>query len=139
MRILVARDVALLKTECDVTLGLAVVLVGKDPASSVYVRTKARQPQAIGFNSHQFLLPVDVGEAELLHLIESLNTDDSIDGILVQLPLPDQIDRWRVLGAINPAKDVDGFHPYNVGRLAVGRPALVPCTPLGSSILSRAS
>ncbi|ODM74972.1 bifunctional methylenetetrahydrofolate dehydrogenase/methenyltetrahydrofolate cyclohydrolase FolD [Bradyrhizobium elkanii] len=131
LRARVARDVALLQAECNVIPGLAVVLVGKDPASSVYVKTKAKQAQAVGFNSRQFLLPSNVGEAELLELIEELNTNDAIDGILVQLPLPGHINRWRVLEAINPAKDVDGFHPYNVGRLAAGRPALVPCTPLG--------
>lgn len=127
----IARDVALLQAECNVTPGLAVVLVGKDPASSVYVKAKARQAESVGVKSQQFLLPSNVGEAELLKLVEDLNADDSIDGILVQLPLPGHIDRWRVLEAINPEKDVDGFHPYNVGRLAVGRPALAPCTPLG--------
>ncbi|MGY4319225.1 hypothetical protein ACVWW1_008552 [Bradyrhizobium sp. JR3.5] len=127
----VARDVAFLQAECNVTPGLAVVLIGKDPASSVYVKAKARQARAVGFKSEQFLLPSNVGEPELLGLIEDLNADDSIDGILVQLPLPGHIDRWRVLEAINPAKDVDGFHPYNVGRLAAGRPTLTPCTPLG--------
>ncbi|WP_375784841.1 bifunctional methylenetetrahydrofolate dehydrogenase/methenyltetrahydrofolate cyclohydrolase FolD [Bradyrhizobium sp. Pha-3] len=131
LRARVARDVALLQAEWNVTPGLAVVLVGKDPASSVYVKTKARQAQAVGFKSQQFLLPGSVGEAELLELIGNLNADKSIDGILVQLPLPEHIDRWRVLEAIHPAKDVDGFHPYNVGRLAAGRPALAPCTPLG--------
>lgn len=127
----VARDVALLQAKWNVTPGLAVVLVGKDPASSVYVKTKARKAQSVGVKSQQFLLPSNVDETELLELIEELNADDSIDGILVQLPLPRHIDRWRVLDAINPDKDVDGFHPYNVGRLATGRPALVPCTPLG--------
>lgn len=131
LRARVARDVALLEAEWNVTPGLAVVLVGEDPASSVYVKTKARQARAVGFKSQQFLLPGDVSEAELLELIEELNIDESIDGILVQLPLPGHIDRWRVLEAIHPAKDVDGFHPYNVGRLAAGRPALAPCTPLG--------
>lgn len=131
VRARVARDVALLKMQRNVTPGLAVVLVGNDPASSVYVKTKARQALAVGFKSQQFLLPAHVDQPELLRLIEELNGDDSIDGILVQLPLPGHIDRWRVLEAINPSKDVDGFHPYNVGRLAAGRPALVPCTPLG--------
>ncbi|MFK4654242.1 methylenetetrahydrofolate dehydrogenase (NADP+)/methenyltetrahydrofolate cyclohydrolase [Bradyrhizobium japonicum] len=131
LRARVARDVALLQAQCNVTPGLAVVLVGKDPASSVYVTTKARQAQAMGFKSQQVLLPSTVGEAELLDVIEELNVDDTIDGILVQLPLPEHIDRWRVLETINPAKDVDGFHPYNIGRLAAGRPALAPCTPLG--------
>lgn len=131
LRARVARDVALLKAQCNLTPGLAVVLVGSDPASSVYVRTKGRQAQAVGFKSQQFLLPDSVSEDQLLKLIEQLNTDDSIDGILVQLPLPGHVDRWRVLEAIDPAKDVDGFHPYNLGRLAAGRPALAPCTPLG--------
>ncbi|MCP1909599.1 methylenetetrahydrofolate dehydrogenase (NADP+)/methenyltetrahydrofolate cyclohydrolase [Bradyrhizobium elkanii] len=131
LRARVARNVTLLKAEYNVTPGLAVVLVGKDPASSVYVKTKAKQAQAVGFNSRQFLLPSNVGEVELLELIEELNANDAIDGILVQLPLPGHINRCRVLEAINPAKDVDGFHPYNVGRLAAGRPALAPCTPLG--------
>lgn len=131
LRARVARDVASLKAEWSVIPGLAVVLVGKNPASSVYVKTKARQAQALGFKSQQFLLPGNVGEAELLEVIEELNADESIDGILVQLPLPGHIDHWRVLEAIDPAKDVDGFHPYNVGRLAAGRPALTACTPLG--------
>lgn len=131
LRARVARDVASLQVEYNVTPGLAVVLVGQDPASRVYVKTKAKQAQAVGFKSRQCLLPSNVDEAHLLELIEELNTDDSIDGILIQLPLPDHIDRWRVLEAINPAKDVDGFHPYNVGRLAAGRPVLAPCTPLG--------
>jgi len=131
LRARIARDVALLQAECNVTPGLAVVLVGKDPASSIYVKTKANHARAAGFNSRQFLLPGNAGEAELLELIEELNADDSVDGILVQLPLPGHINRWRVLEAINPTKDVDGFHPYNVGRLAAGRPALAPCTPLG--------
>lgn len=138
MRAVVARDVASLKAQCDFTPGLAVVLVGNDPASSIYVRTKAKQAQAAGFKSQQFLLPDNVGEAELLDLIQALNADNSIDGILVQLPLPGHIDCWRVLEAIDPAKDVDGFHPYNVGRLAAGRPALVPCTPLGVVYLIKA-
>lgn len=131
LRVVVARDVALLQAECNVSPGLAVVLVGDDPASAVYVRTKARQAQAVGIQSRQFQLPSNVSEAELLTLIDRLNEDDSVDGILVQLPLPEHINRWRVLEAIDPNKDVDGFHPYNVGRLAVGRPALAPCTPLG--------
>lgn len=127
----VMRDVEFLRANCNVAPGLAVVLVGSDPASSVYVKTKAKQAQAAGFTSQQFLLPSDVGEAELLRLIEALNTDDSIDGILIQLPMPGHIDRWRVLEAINPAKDVDGFTPHNVGRLTAGQSCLAPCTPLG--------
>ncbi|MBB4398508.1 bifunctional methylenetetrahydrofolate dehydrogenase/methenyltetrahydrofolate cyclohydrolase FolD [Bradyrhizobium sp. ERR14] len=127
----VKRDVAFLRAEFNFTPGLAVVLVGTDPASSVYVKNKARQAQAVGFRSEQFLLPCTVDETELLRVIETLNVDHSIDGILVQLPLPGHIDRWRVLEAIDPAKDVDGFHPYNVGRLSAGQPSLAPCTPLG--------
>ncbi|WP_407121201.1 bifunctional methylenetetrahydrofolate dehydrogenase/methenyltetrahydrofolate cyclohydrolase FolD [Bradyrhizobium sp. STM 3561] len=131
LRARITREVALLQAEHNVTPALAVVLVGKDPASSVYVKTKAKQAQTVGIKSQQFLLPSNVDEAVLLDLIGRLNDDDSIDGILVQLPLPGHIDRWRVLEAIDPAKDVDGFHPYNVGRLSAGRPALAPCTPLG--------
>ncbi|SFK26680.1 bifunctional methylenetetrahydrofolate dehydrogenase/methenyltetrahydrofolate cyclohydrolase FolD [Bradyrhizobium sp. Gha] len=131
LRARVAWEVAVLQEECDVTPGLAVVLVGKDPASSVYVKTKTRQAEAVGLKSQQYVLPSSVTETELLTLIEALNLDESIDGILVQLPLPGHIDRLRVLEAIDPAKDVDGFHPYNVGRLAAGCPALAPCTPLG--------
>ncbi|WP_271574551.1 bifunctional methylenetetrahydrofolate dehydrogenase/methenyltetrahydrofolate cyclohydrolase FolD [Bradyrhizobium sp. CCBAU 11361] len=131
LRARVARDVALLQAKWNVTPGLAVVLVGDDPASSVYVKMKARHAQAAGLKSRQCLLPSNVSEAALLELVEELNDDESIDGILIQLPLPGHVDRWRVLEAINPAKDVDGFHPYNVGRLATGLPALAPCTPLG--------
>ncbi|MGY4167656.1 tetrahydrofolate dehydrogenase/cyclohydrolase catalytic domain-containing protein [Bradyrhizobium sp. USDA 4529] len=111
LRARVARDVALLQARCNLAPGLAVALVGKDPASSVYVKSKARHAQAVGFKSQRFLLPDKVGEDQLLRLIERLNTDESIDGIIVQLPLPDHIDRWRVLEAIDPSKDVDGFHP----------------------------
>ncbi|MGY2803814.1 bifunctional methylenetetrahydrofolate dehydrogenase/methenyltetrahydrofolate cyclohydrolase FolD [Bradyrhizobium sp. USDA 4506] len=131
LRASVARDVAKLQAACNITPGLAVVLVGNDPASSVYVKMKAKQARAVAINSRQYQLQSDVDEAELVRLIEELNADNSIDGILVQLPLPAHIDRWRVLEAIDPAKDVDGFHPYNVGRLTMGQPALTPCTPLG--------
>lgn len=137
LRARIAREVALLQAEYKVTPGLAVALVGKDPASSVYVKTKAKQGQTVGIKSQQFLLPDNVDETVLLELIGRLNTDDSIDGILVQLPLPGHIDRWRVLEAIDPAKDVDGFHPYNAGRLSAGRPALAPCTPLAAVHLIR--
>lgn len=131
LRANLAHDVALLQAEFEVNLELAVVLVGSDPASSVYVKTKAKQAQSVGITSRQYQLPSFASEAELIGLIEGLNSDHSVDGILVQLPLPGHIDRWRVLEAIDPAKDVDGFHPYNIGRLSVGQPALVPCTPLG--------
>ncbi|MBW5434060.1 bifunctional methylenetetrahydrofolate dehydrogenase/methenyltetrahydrofolate cyclohydrolase FolD [Bradyrhizobium canariense] len=131
LRASVAQEVAMLQAECNISPGLAVVLVGDDPASSVYVKMKAKQARGVAINSRQYQLPSSVGEAELMRLIEQLNADESVDGILVQLPLPEHIDRSRVLEAIDPAKDVDGFHPYNVGRLTVGRPALAPCTPLG--------
>ncbi|MCK1496705.1 bifunctional methylenetetrahydrofolate dehydrogenase/methenyltetrahydrofolate cyclohydrolase FolD [Bradyrhizobium sp. 188] len=131
IRARVKRQLAFLRANCNVTPGLAVVLIGEDPASSIYVKTKIRQAQAVGFLSRHFVLPSNVGQAELLGLIGELNVDDSVDGILVQLPLPKQIDRLRVLEGIDPGKDVDGFHPYNIGRLAVGQPALAPCTPLG--------
>ena len=114
-----------------VTPGLAVVLVGEDPASRVYVSMKEKACAAAGIFSDEHKLPVATTEAELLELIQSLNNDDRIDGILVQLPLPKHIDEGKVLEAISPAKDVDGFHPYNVGRLATGNPLFQPCTPYG--------
>lgn len=112
--------------------GLAVVLVGEDAASQVYVRNKAAQTKAVGMRSIEHRLPADTSEADLLRLVADLNADDSVDGILVQLPLPAQIDAQRVIEAIDPEKDVDGFHPVNAGRLATGLPGLVPCTPQGS-------
>lgn len=115
--------------------GLAVVLVGNDSASQVYVRTKIRQAAEVGIASFPHLLEADTSEAELLALIDSLNRDDSVDAILVQLPLPAPINERAVIEAIDPAKDVDGFHPYNVGRLSGGQPGLVPCTPLGCLLL----
>ncbi len=114
-----------------VTPGLAVVLVGEDPASRVYVSMKEKACAAAGIFSDEHKLPAETTEAELLDLIQSLNNDDRIDGILVQLPLPKHIDEGKVLEAISPAKDVDGFHPYNVGRLATGNPLFQPCTPYG--------
>ena len=111
--------------------GLAVVLVGDDPASAVYVRNKNRETQAAGMASFEHRLPDDTPEAELLALVASLNRDPAVHGILVQLPLPDGIDSAKVLRAIDPAKDVDGFHPENVGALWTGAPALAPCTPRG--------
>jgi methylenetetrahydrofolate dehydrogenase (NADP+)/methenyltetrahydrofolate cyclohydrolase len=119
------------------TPGLAVVLVGADPASQVYVKSKSRAAQACGFHSVQHDLPDTTSEAELLRLIEALNADPQIHGILVQLPLPPGIDAGRILNAVTPAKDVDGFHPVNAGLLAVGDQAraLVPCTPAGCMVL----
>ena len=115
--------------------GLAVVLVGEDPASQVYVRSKHRATVAAGMESFEHRLPADTNEAELLTLVEQLNADDTVDGILVQLPLPDGIDEQAVIAAISPDKDVDGFHVTNAGRLAVGQSGFVPCTPLGCMML----
>jgi methylenetetrahydrofolate dehydrogenase (NADP+)/methenyltetrahydrofolate cyclohydrolase len=112
--------------------GLAVVLVGEDPASQVYVASKAKQTVEIGMLSLEHKLPAETTEAALLALISQLNADPAIDGILVQLPLPAQINPERVIEAIDPAKDVDGFHPVNVGRLSIGSRAFIPCTPRGS-------
>jgi len=115
--------------------GLAVVLVGEDPASAVYVRNKAKMTVACGMESFEFRRPATIGEDELLELIEELNGDPRVDGILVQLPLPKHIDEQAVISAIDPDKDVDGFHVVNSGKLAVGLPGLVPCTPLGCLML----
>ncbi len=120
-----------------VTPGLAVVMVGENPASQTYVASKGREAKTRGFYSIQHNLPVDTSEAELLALVRTLNADPAVHGILVQLPLPDAINSTRVLEAIAPAKDVDGFHPINVGLLSIGdtRRALIPCTPAGAMIL----
>ena len=115
--------------------GLVVVLVGEDPASSVYVRSKGKACREAGMESIEHRLPETASQEELIALVKSLNADDKVDGILVQLPLPSQIDDKAVIGAIDPAKDVDGFHVVNAGRLAVGEDALVPCTPLGCLML----
>lgn len=117
--------------------GLAVVLVGEDPASQVYVASKAKQTTEIGMVSIEHKLPVETSQADLLARIAKLNADPSVDGILVQLPLPPHIDADAIIEAIDPAKDVDGFHPVNVGRLATGGKAFVPCTPRGSMRLIR--
>ncbi len=111
--------------------GLAVVLIGDNAASQVYVRNKRRTTEAVGMRSFAHDLPATVSEAQLLALIDTLNADPAVDGILVQLPLPQQIDPERVIERIDPAKDVDGFHPYNVGRLVLKMPTLRPCTPYG--------
>jgi methylenetetrahydrofolate dehydrogenase (NADP+)/methenyltetrahydrofolate cyclohydrolase len=115
--------------------GLAVVLVGEDPASMVYVRSKGRATQEAGMASFEHRLPDSVSQDELLALVDQLNEDEAVDAILVQLPLPAGIDDKAVIEAIDPAKDVDGFHPINAGRLAVGEEGLVPCTPLGCLML----
>lgn len=127
----VAVETAKLKADHGVVPGLAAVLVGEDPASQVYVRNKNKQTVEAGMNSLGETLPADTSEADLLAAIEKLNTDPAVHGILVQLPLPDQIDPHAVIDAIDPAKDVDGFHLRNVGLLATGRGGMVPCTPLG--------
>lgn len=115
--------------------GLAVVLVGDDPASQVYVGAKARACEEAGIASFEHRLPAETSEAELLALVERLNRDDTVDGILVQMPLPNGLDEQAVIAAISPDKDVDGFHVINAGRLSVGQPGFVPCTPLGCIML----
>ena len=133
----VAASAAALKGGPGIVPGLCAVLVGRDPASEVYVRSKGKAATAAGIASFQHVLPETTSEAELLALISTLNVDDRVDGILVQLPLPKHIDPQRVIDAIDPAKDVDGFHAQNVGRLWSGGKALVPCTPYGCLMLLR--
>ena len=133
----IAKAVAGLKSAHGFVPGLAVVLVGEDPASQVYVRNKAKQTAESGMLSVEHKLPAETSETDLLALVARLNADAAIDGILVQLPLPKHINSQKVLTLIDPAKDVDGFHPINAGRLATGEPALVPCTPLGCVILAK--
>ena len=135
----ISARVARLEAESGVKPGLAVVIVGENPASQVYVRNKERTATACGFKSVKHALPEDVSEKELLSLVAKLNADDSIHGILVQLPLPKHINETEVLDLILPEKDVDGFHPINVGLLGTGNTdrALVPCTPAGSVLLAK--
>ncbi len=135
LRARIAEQVATLVRDHGVTPGLAVVLVGEDPASQVYVRNKAAQTAEAGMASYEHKLPVETPEAELLALVAKLNADPAVHGILVQLPLPEHMDANKVIAALDPAKDVDGFHVVNAGRLAVGLEALVPCTPLGCVML----
>lgn len=132
-----ADTAARLRAELDVVPGLATILVGDDPASRAYVGAKGRACGAAGLASLELNLPADTAQARLVAEIEKLNADDRIDGILVQLPLPPQIDIHRVMAAIDPEKDVDGFHQVNVGRLWTGLPGLVPCTPQGCLMLLR--
>lgn len=127
----VAREVTELREKYGLTPSLAAVRVGDDPASAVYVRNKIRACEEVGIRSEHHELPAQTTAAELLELIASLNTRDDIDGILVQLPLPAHIDETQIIEAVDPVKDVDGFHPVNVGKLAMGHPTLVPCTPAG--------
>jgi methylenetetrahydrofolate dehydrogenase (NADP+)/methenyltetrahydrofolate cyclohydrolase len=139
LRAKVQAEVAAIERRTGTAPGLAVVLLGDDPASRVYVASKARQTVQVGMRSIEHRLVADTREAELLALIASLNRDPAVHGILVQLPLPAHIRETTVLGAIDPDKDVDGFHPLNAGRLATGTPGLVPCTPLGCVLLARAA
>lgn len=127
----VAAEAAQLQRERGIVPCLAAVRVGDDPASAVYVRNKVRTCETLGLRSEHHQLPAETTTEELLALIAQLNGRDEVDGILVQLPLPRTVDERRILEAVDPAKDVDGFHPLNVGRLAAGQPALVPCTPAG--------
>jgi methylenetetrahydrofolate dehydrogenase (NADP+)/methenyltetrahydrofolate cyclohydrolase len=133
----VAGHVARLKADHAITPGLAVVLIGEDPASTVYVRNKGKQTKEVGMKSVEHRRDTDITEADLLALIEDLNRDDSIHGILVQLPLPDHLNAELVINAIDPAKDVDGFHISNVGLLGTGQKSMVPCTPLGCLMMLR--
>jgi methylenetetrahydrofolate dehydrogenase (NADP+)/methenyltetrahydrofolate cyclohydrolase len=137
LRAEVATAAAALRERHGVVPGLAAVLVGDDPASQIYVRSKARACAATGLASFEHDLPIGVSEAAIIELVQSLAADEQVDGILVQLPLPAQIDAQRVIAAIHPAKDVDGFHPVNVGRLWSRQPSLVPCTPQGCLIVLR--
>ncbi|MBV9558463.1 MAG: bifunctional methylenetetrahydrofolate dehydrogenase/methenyltetrahydrofolate cyclohydrolase FolD, partial [Pseudolabrys sp.] len=133
----IAGAVAQLKSAHGVTPGLAVVLVGANPASEVYVKSKSKAVVEAGMRPIDYKLPEATSEAELLALIAKLNADPAVNGILVQLPLPPQIDSSKVIAAIDPNKDVDGFHPVNVGRLSSGLPSLVPCTPFGCVLLAK--
>jgi methylenetetrahydrofolate dehydrogenase (NADP+) / methenyltetrahydrofolate cyclohydrolase len=137
LRARVADEVARVKCGNGLTPGLAVVLVGNDPASEVYVRSKHKQTQAAGMASFEHRLPADVSQADLLALIERLNHDPAVHGILVQLPLPKSLHTETIINAVDPTKDVDGLHPHNAGRLAGGLAALSPCTPLGCIILTK--
>ena len=135
LRARVTGQVAKLKEAHGITPGLAVVLVGENPASQVYVRNKNKQTLEAGMNSFERRPPDSIGEAELVALVEELNRDPKVHGILVQLPLPSQVSAHAVIGSIDPAKDVDGFHTTNAGLLAVGGEGMVPCTPLGCMML----
>ena len=136
LRSRIAAQVATMKAR-GITPGLAVVLVGEDPASQVYVRSKGKMTHEVGMNSWEHRLPAETSQTDLLALIARLNADPAVNGILVQLPLPRHMDEAAVINAIDPAKDVDGFHILNVGRLATGQKAMVPCTPLGCLMLLR--
>lgn len=133
----ITKDTATLLDEHGITPGLAVVIIGEDPASQVYVRNKKRTAEACGFNSLQHTLAEDVSQADVLQLIDELNNDDAIHGILVQLPLPDHLDEQAITQAVAPSKDVDGFHFINIGKLTAGHTAdaFIPCTPAGCMLM----
>jgi methylenetetrahydrofolate dehydrogenase (NADP+) / methenyltetrahydrofolate cyclohydrolase len=137
LRVRIGAAVAGLKKDHGLTPGLAVVLVGEDPASKVYVANKAKQTVEVGMNSWEHRLPAETSEADVLALVTKLNNDPSVHGILVQMPVPKHIDSAKVLNTIDPAKDVDGFHVVNVGRLSTGQDALVACTPTGCVMLAK--
>jgi methylenetetrahydrofolate dehydrogenase (NADP+)/methenyltetrahydrofolate cyclohydrolase len=137
VRGLVGECVSKLKEEQGITPGLAVVLVGEDPASQVYVRSKGKMTVEVGMTSFEHRLDADTSEADLLAVVDQLNNDPAVHGILVQLPLPDHLDSDLVINSIDPAKDVDGFHISNVGLLGTGQKSMVPCTPLGSLMMLR--
>lgn len=137
VRAQVAKHVSRIKNESGITPGLAVVLVGEDPASQVYVRNKHASTMEVGMNSFEHRLDVDTSEDVLLALIEKLNNDPSVHGILCQLPLPDHLNEELVINSIIPSKDVDGFHISNVGMLSTGQKSMVPCTPLGCLMMLR--
>ena len=139
LRVRIAKAVAELKAKHHLIPGLAVVLVGEDPASRVYVANKAKQTVEVGMNSWEHKLSAETSESDLLALVHKLNADSSVHGILVQMPLPKHIDSAKVLNAIDPAKDVDGFHVVNVGRLSTGQEALTACTPVGCVMLAKAT
>ncbi len=127
----IAEDIGVFKAECGVTPGLAVIQVGDNPASTVYVRNKHKACLEVGITSYQIELPATTTECELLDKIDELNADKSVSGILVQLPLPEHIDEQKVIERISPIKDVDAFHPENVGRIMIGNYSFLPCTPAG--------
>ena len=138
LRVAAGAEVERFRTAIGRAPGLAVVLVGEDPASAVYVRAKGKATREAGMLSFEHPLPADTSEAELSALVDQLNADPSVDGILVQLPLPPHIDATKIITRIDPGKDVDGFHPINAGRLSIGLEGFVPCTPLGCLKLLRA-
>ena len=135
LRVTLSDEVDAFKKEHNLTPGLAVILVGSDAASQIYVRNKIRQTKEVGMESSHYELPATATEAEVLSLIDQLNNDSAVHGILVQLPLPGHIDEQKVIEAVSVKKDVDGFHPENTGRLSIGLPCLTSCTPLGCLML----